>query len=132
MLKCSFMQKELAFTGLKTARYVEQDALLIFGAFSRNNLFFNLIFISYWNILDLQWCVISSVQQSNSVIHIHMSVLFQILFHIRYHRILIRVPHAIQQVPIASIPYTIVYMEYGYVRPKPPVHPSPTFLLWLP
>ena len=42
--------------------------------------FFNLIFILYWSIVDLQCCV-SGVHQSESVIHTHVSIIFQILFH---------------------------------------------------
>ena len=44
--------------------------------------FFNLIFILYWHIVALQCCVRvgAGVQQSGSVIHIHISILFQILF----------------------------------------------------
>ena len=38
--------------------------------------------------------IISAVQQSDSVLHIHTSILFQILSHIDYHRILVRVPCA--------------------------------------
>ena len=34
----------------------------------------------YWSIADLQCCVDSGVQQSQSVIHIHISVLFKIPF----------------------------------------------------
>ena len=41
--------------------------------------------------------LISGVQQSDSVIHIHIFILFQILSHIDYHRILNIVPCAIQQ-----------------------------------
>ena len=55
-----------------------------------------LIFILYWSIVDLQCVLVSGVQQSDSVIHIHISTLFQILFHLDYNRILSRVPCAIQ------------------------------------
>ena len=41
-------------------------------------LFFFLIFIG--TIVDLQCCVISGVQQSESVIHVHISTLLSILF----------------------------------------------------
>ena len=58
-------------------------------------LIFNLIFILYWSIVDLKCCVSLGVQQSESVIHIHISILFQILSRIGYYRILSRVPCAI-------------------------------------
>ena len=34
----------------------------------------------YWSVVDLQCCVSVSVQQSESVIHIHISTLVSILF----------------------------------------------------
>ena len=43
--------------------------------------FISLIF--YWSIVDLQCCVVSAVQQSESVIHIHISTLLKILFSYR-------------------------------------------------
>ena len=62
------------------------------------SLFLNLIFIIlHWCIVDLQCCV-SAVQQSDSVIHMHISILFQILFHIGYYRLFSRVPCATQEV----------------------------------
>ena len=45
--------------------------------------------------------IISAVQQSDSVIHVHTSFCFRFFFHIYYHRILGRVPCAIQQDLIA-------------------------------
>ena len=39
--------------------------------------------------------LVSGVQQSDSVIHIHVSILFQILFPLGYYRIFSRVPCAI-------------------------------------
>ena len=47
--------------------------------------------------------LVSGVWQNDSVIHIHVSVLFQILFPIGYYRILSRVPCAIQQVLVGTI-----------------------------
>ena len=41
---------------------------------------FFFFFNFYWSIVDLQCCFSSGVQQSESVIHIHISTLFQILF----------------------------------------------------
>ena len=47
--------------------------------------------------------IISAAQQSDSVIQLHTSILFQILFLMDYHRILGRVPCALQQVPVTNI-----------------------------
>ena len=44
------------------------------------HLFFNLTFILYWSIVDLQCVVVPGAHQSDLVIHIHVSILFQILF----------------------------------------------------
>ena len=45
------------------------------------------IFILYWSVVALQCCIsfynvalVSSVQQDDSVLHAHISILFQILF----------------------------------------------------
>ena len=65
------------------------------GPYMCTFLIFNLIFILYWSIVDLKCCVSLGVQQSESVIHIHISILFQILSRIGYYRILSRVPCAI-------------------------------------
>ena len=56
-------------------------------------LYLKSMFILYWSIVDLQCCV-SDVQQSDSIIHI--SIPFQIFFHVGYYRILSRVPCATQ------------------------------------
>ena len=40
--------------------------------------------------------LVSGVQQSDSIIHIHIFILFRLFSHIGYHRILSRVPCAIQ------------------------------------
>ena len=40
--------------------------------------------------------LVSRVQQSDSVTHLHVYILFQILFHLSYYRILNRAPCAIQ------------------------------------
>ena len=62
--------------------------------------------------------IISAVQQSDSVIHIHISILFQILFPRRlseyYHR-------PIQQVPIGQ---SFHIPQCTYANPKRPVHLS--------
>ena len=49
----------------------------------------------YWGIVDLQCCV-SGVQESESVIHMHISTLFLDSFSICHYRVLRRVPCAIQ------------------------------------
>ena len=41
-------------------------------------LFFFSFFKNDWSIVDLQCCIIFSVQQSESVIHIHICILFPI------------------------------------------------------
>ena len=47
--------------------------------------------------------IISAVQWGDSVIHVHTSILFQILFHMDYHRILGRVACAVQQVTTKNL-----------------------------
>ena len=41
----------------------------------------------YWCIVDLQCCVIFRCTESNAFIYTHISILFQILFHLIYFRI---------------------------------------------
>ena len=55
----------------------------------------------YRSIIDLECCIISAVQQSDSVIHIYIYIyihpfFFRLFSHIDYHRILRRVPWIIQ------------------------------------
>ena len=52
--------------------------------------------------------LVSGVQQNDSVIHIHISILFQIIFPIAYDRILSSVPCAIQYVLVDYL--LIVYI----------------------
>ena len=59
--------------------------------------FFNVVFILYWNIGDLQCCVSFAVQQSDSVIHVHKSTLFQILSPYRL----------LQNTELSSLCYTV-------------------------
>ena len=66
--------------------------------------------------------IISAVQQSDSIMHADMSILFQILSRIDDHRILGRVLCAIQQVPIDQ---SFHRPQGADANPKPPVHPSP-------
>ena len=53
---------------------------LILPGWLLNFFFFNLIFILYWSIVDLQCCVSFRCTESDSVIHTPISILFQILF----------------------------------------------------
>ena len=45
-------------------------------------------FFLYWNIVDLQCCIVSDVQQSDSVIHIHILFFYRFFSHIGYYKIL--------------------------------------------
>ena len=56
----------------------------------------------YWTIVDLHAVLVSGVQQSESVIHIHISILFS---HIGYYGILSRFPCAIQWVLVSYLFY---------------------------
>ena len=47
---------------------------------------------NHWSIVDLQCCDSFRLQHSESVIHIHIFILFQILPHTGYHRILSDAP----------------------------------------
>ena len=80
-----------------------------------------LIFILYWSIVDLQ-CCISGVQQRDSVIHIHIAILSQILFP---HRLL----QNIEQRPLCYIVGPVGCLFYiqqrVYVNPKLLIQPSP-------
>ena len=57
----------------------------------------------------------SAVQQRDSVIHIHLSILFQIFSHTDYHRILGRGPCPIQQVPVGQ---SFHIAQCAYANPK--------------
>ena len=59
--------------------------------------------------------IISAIQKSDSVIHVHTSI----LFHIDYHRLLGWVPYAIQQVPVGS---SFHISQCAYANPKSPVY----------
>ena len=50
----------------------------------------------YWDTVIYNVVLVSGVQQSDSVIHIHISILFQIIFFYSYYKILNRVPCAVQ------------------------------------
>ena len=74
----------------------------------------------YWRLLYIyffKWiCIgvqltydvlVSAVQHSESIIHMHISTPFQLLFHTRHYRVLMgRVPCAIQQVLVDHLFYT--------------------------
>ena len=66
--------------------------------------------------------LVSDVQQSDSVIHIHVSILFQILFPFR-------LLYKIEQSSLCYIvsPYwlSILNIAVVHVNPKLPVYPSP-------
>ena len=64
--------------------------------------------------------VISSIQQSDPFIHIHISIL-RFFAHIDHDRILCRILCAIQQVPVGQ---SFHIPQCAYTNPKPPVHPS--------
>ena len=49
--------------------------------------------------------LVSSVQQNDSVIHKHVSILFQIFSHLGYYRILNSFPCALQRVLVEYILY---------------------------
>ena len=66
----------------------------------------------------------SVVKHSDSFIHVHTSIVFQIIFPGRVsHRILRRVLPALPQVPVDQ---SFHIPQGAYANPKPPVPPSPT------
>ena len=52
-------------------------------------------FFEYWRIAIYSVALVSVVQQSDSVLNIHVSILFQVLSHSAHYRILVRVPCAL-------------------------------------
>ena len=58
--------------------------------------------ILYWSIVALR-CYASGEQQSDSVIHVHVSIPFRLLSHIDYCRVLGRVPCTTQDVLISYL-----------------------------
>ena len=68
--------------------------------------------------------LVSGVQHSDSVIHIHILIFFRLFSHIDYYRILSRVPCAIQKVLVVYLFY-IQYCVYMFVNPKLLIYPSP-------
>ena len=53
--------------------------------------------------------LVSSVQQSDSIIHKHVSVLFQLFSHLGYYRILSSAPCALQRVLVECILYFFIF-----------------------
>ena len=68
--------------------------------------------------------LVSPLQQSESVICIHIFPLFWISFPSRSLQRLSRVPCTTQQVLISYLFYTL-YQQYIYVNPSLPIHPPP-------
>ena len=66
---------------------------------------------------------VSGVQESESVMHIHISSLFRFFSHIGHYRVLSRVPCTIQQVLIS---YLFYIQSCVYVSRSLPVYPSPS------
>ena len=73
-------------------------------------IFFFIFLKFYWSIVIYKIVIIFAVQQSDSVIHIHKSIL-QILSYIYYHRILGRVPCAIKQDPISQSSHSVTRLQ---------------------
>ena len=68
--------------------------------------------------------LISAVQQSDSVIQIHISIIFQILFENSYHRILRELLVLYNRFPLTI--YNIFHIQsFAYANPKISIHPSP-------
>ena len=88
------------------------------------NLFIICLFILkfYWSRVDLQCCDnFYCTVMIQLYIYTH-PFFFRFFSHVDYHRILGRVPCAVQQVPIGQ-PFHIP--QYAYANPKTSVHPSP-------
>ena len=79
---------------------------------------FKKVFIGVQLIYNV--ALVSSVQQSESVIHIHISLFFRFFSHIGHYRVLSRVPCAIQQVLIS---YLFYIQQCVYVHPNLPIYP---------
>ena len=59
---------------------------------------------------------------TDSVLRVHMFILFRFFSHTDYHRILGRGLHAIRQIPVGQ---SFHVPRWAYANPWPPVHPSP-------
>ena len=90
-------------------------------------IYFKFFFKFDWHIVDLQCCIInnamnlvSGVQQNKSVINRHISILFQVLSHIGYYRILSSLCHTVGPCWLS------IYIQWCvYVNPKLLIYPPP-------
>ena len=87
---------------------------MIFNVFLQWLVF--LFFKFYWSIV----VIISAIQHSDQAIHIHISIISQILFPLRLSQNTGGIPCA--KVPIGQSFHT---PQCAYANPKPPVHPHP-------
>ena len=71
--------------------------------------------------------IISAVQQSDLIILIHTFILFQIIFHVDYHRIFSSISCAIQQVPVNQLFHV---QHVHMLNPKPLICSSSLPPLW--
>ena len=69
--------------------------------------------------------LVSGLQQSDSVVHIHESILSQIFFHLGYYRILCRAACAIQQI---IVDYLFYIQQSIYINLNLRIYPSPHYL----
>ena len=92
--------------------------------------FFLFVFKFYWNIVDLQYVLVSGVQQSDSVIHIPTFISFSDPFLIKF-----ITEYWVEFLVLysRSLLVTILYMVLSVCNRKFLIYPSPrTFPLWLP
>ena len=94
---------------------------------SSQSIFFFFSWFFFWSFIEVELIykavIICAVQQSDPVIHIHIIHSLWFFSHIDYHRILGRVPCAIQQVPVGQ---SFHIPQCAYANPKPLVRPSHT------
>ena len=105
--------------------YNFKDRYYIWGKMFPSKFFFIVVQFLFNVVL------VSTVQQSESAINIHISPLFGFPSHLIHHRTLSRVPCAIQQVLISYLFYT-QYQQSIYVNLSLSVHPIPSFPTWYP
>ena len=90
-------------TGKSSHFWAPKELIEISTQCSQWFFFFNLIFILYWDRVDLQCCVSSSyIAEWFSYTYIHS---FQVFPHVGHYRILSRVPRAIQLVLVDNLCY---------------------------
>ena len=85
----------------------------------------------YWSIVAFQCVLVSTVQQSESAIRIHMSPFLGFPSHLGHHRTSSRAPCVIQQVVVSYLFYT-QYQECIYVNPNLPIPPTLPLPHWYP